>query len=221
VLRVKKVVLAGLLLLGCWIAIAQSQRVHLDDDSDWWSLVRRERYPDPDQVRGIKPQHRQLPESTFHIVGVTSKDSREATLGTATEVERGDGASGRQQFCYSSPADNVHLVFEYGEVESAFILFRGGEDWNGSKLCLASPAVSARIGTGSGLRLDMDRKQVLKILGDPNLSKPDKLVYYITYRRRPAADDPRGSEFIEVEDYIELHFEDSRLTYLAVSRTES
>lgn len=210
-----------LLLVCCWVAVAQQQRVKLDDDSDWWSWTRHDLYPDPDWVHGIKPQHRQLPESNFRILGLSAKDPREATLGHTTEVERGDAASGRRQFCYSAPADKVHLVFEYGETAATFILFRGGDDWNGSNLCQASPAISARIATGSGIRLDMLRKDVLKILGDPSLSKPDKLIYYFTYRKRPATNDPRGSEFIEVEDSIELHFEDSRVSYLVVSRSES
>lgn len=217
----KRYGLPGLLLLVCCLGIAQSHSVRLDDDSDWWSLVRREVYPDPDQIAGIKPQHTQLPASNFRILGVSLSDSPEAMLGDATEVKRGDAASARFQRCYVSAAGDVHLIFEQGEIQNAFILFQGGNDWKGSDSCLVSPKLSENAATARGLKLGMSAKEVKAILGLPNLTRTDKLVYYFTFRRIPGPKDPRAVEFIEVEDYIEVHFENSRLSYLAVSRTET
>lgn len=211
----------GLLVVISCLGIAQNHSVLLDDDSDWWSLVRREVYPDPDQIAGIKPQHTQLPASNFRILGVNVGDSPAAALGDATEVKRGDAAGARSQRCYVSEAGNVHLIFEYGEVVNAFILFQGGPDWKGSDSCLVSPKLSESVATARGLKLGMGIKEVKTILGLPNLTRTDKLVYYFTFRRVPGPKDPRAVEFIEVEDYIEVHFENSRLSYLAVSRTET
>ena len=217
----KRYSLPGLLVLVCCLAVAQSRSIRLDDDSDWWSLVRREVYPDPEQIVGIKPQHTQLPASNFRILGVNVGDSPAAALGDATEVKRGDAASGRSQRCYVSETGTVHLIFEQGEIQNAFILFQGGPDWKGSDSCLASPKLSENIATARGLKLGMSIKEVKAILGLPNLTRADKLVYYFTFRRTPGPKDPRAVEFIEVEDYIEVHFENSRLSYLAVSRTET
>jgi hypothetical protein len=217
----KRYCLPGLLVLVCCLAIAQNHSVRLDDDSDWWSLVRREVYPDPDQIAGIKPQHTQLPASNFRILGVNIGDSPATALGDATEVKRGDAASGRSQHCYVSEAGNVHLIFEQGEIINAFILFQGGPDWKGSDSCLVSPKLSENVATARGLKLGMSVQEVKAILGAPNLTRPDKLIYYITFRRVPGPKDPKAAEFIEVEDYIEVHFENSRLSYLAVSRTET
>jgi hypothetical protein len=74
-------------------------------------------------------------------------------LGAATEGERGDAASGRNQICYTAPSGSVHLIFEFGEVNSVPYLFDGGPTWNGSELCAPSSSVSAKLSTASGLRL--------------------------------------------------------------------
>ena len=47
-------------------------------------------------------------------------------LGAATEVERGDAASGRNQICYTTSSGSVHLIFEFGEADSVLCLFDDG-----------------------------------------------------------------------------------------------
>jgi hypothetical protein len=76
-------------------------------------------------------------------------------LGKATVVERGDASTGRSQICYSSlgKQSKTYLMFEKGEVNDSFYLFKGGPDWKGSKLCTASNLVTTNLSTASGLRL--------------------------------------------------------------------
>jgi hypothetical protein len=66
-------------------------------------------------------------------------------FGAATEGERGDAASGRDQICYTAPSGSVHLIFEFGEVNSVLYLFDGGPTRNGSELFAPSGSVSASL----------------------------------------------------------------------------
>jgi hypothetical protein len=45
-------------------------------------------------------------------------------------VERGDAASSRNQICYISTSGSVHLIFEFGEINSVLYLFEDGAAWN-------------------------------------------------------------------------------------------
>jgi len=102
-------------------------RVRLEDNSDWWSGERS-----LDSGESIGTQQRELSPSNFRVLGIELEGgmfSHAATkLGKATLVERGDAATGREQACYASTreGENVHFIFERGEVDSSFYLFIGG-----------------------------------------------------------------------------------------------
>jgi hypothetical protein len=209
------------------------------DSSDWWSYTRQEELPVPQ--RPIRFQNRQPSESNFNVAGLALGaiwDFAEirSKFGEATEVERGDAASGRNQICYLSPSGGVHLIYELGEVDAVFYLFMNGAKWNGSQLCAVSEAVSARISTASGLRLGLQPQQVKDILGKPSVATASKLVYYFSYKERtpPEAlarlrqnypdmidtEFTKNFEYADVESYIEARFALGKLSYLAISKSD-
>lgn len=223
-------------------AMAQQAPVQLDS-SDWWSYTRQEELPYQEPQPPIRFQKREPGESNFQIAGITLDATRHdfseirAKFGEGTEVGRGDGASGRNQICYMSASGRVHLIFEFGEVNSVVYLFEGGPTWNGSELCRSSKLVSEKTSTESGLRLGMERAQVKTILGDPNIATPNRLVYYFEYRKKNTAEtlaelrkrNPEMSEaevgksfeYADGEAYVEARFVSGKLQYLAISKSET
>src|SRR5215470_11045776 len=95
-------------------ATGQQRAVRLDS-SDWWSYTRQEELPYQEPTSPIHFQSREPAESNFQIAGIALDDPRHdfsiirAKFGEATEVERGDAASGRNQICYVSTSSGVHL----------------------------------------------------------------------------------------------------------------
>jgi hypothetical protein len=97
--------------------------------------------------------------------------------------------------------------------------------------------VSEGTSTDSGLKLGLQPEQVMRILGDPNIATPEKLVYYFGYKGKtppkPLAEfreeHPKMSdaefrknyEYFDGEAYIEARFTSGRLCYLAISRSET
>jgi hypothetical protein len=99
--------------------------IYLRDDSDWWSPSSKEgKAPSSDEP--AEQPTVGVPEAgdvaRFSILGVSlSKQidwlrKVENKLGKAEIVERGDGASGREQLCYRSLDGEVELIFEHNEV---------------------------------------------------------------------------------------------------------
>lgn len=238
-------VCAGLFLSGCFLigsAMAQGTPVRLDS-SDWWSYTRQEELPYKKPQQPIRFQPREPAESNFQIAGVTLDSPRHdfseirSEFGESTEVERGDAASGRNQICYISASGSVHLIFEFGEVNSVLYLFEGGRKWNGSELCARSNAVSSSTSTASGLHLGMEPQEVKSILGDPSVTSPSKLVYYFAYRKQNSPETlaqlrknnpnmneveiKNNFEYADGEAYIEVRFVSGKLNYLAISRSET
>lgn len=224
-------------LLGS--AMSQGAPVRLDS-SDWWSYTRQEELPPREPLR---LQRREPAETNFQIAGLElgtpHQDFPEirSKFGEGTEVERGDGASSRKQTCYTSRSGSVHLIFEFGEVNSVLYLFEDGPQWNGSELCTPSETVSASMSTASGLRLGMALQQVRNILGDPNIARSEKLVYYFGYKKKTStealaqlrksnpnmsdAEFGKNFEYVDGEVYIEARFASGRLNYLAISKSET
>ena len=223
--------LLATVLLVQTFAFAES--VHLDD-SDWWSLLR------VDQP-GPKPGRVVTPRTNFNVLGINLFDDNlfktvAKRLGDATDVQRGDAATGRDQLCYVSVDRTVHLVFEQGEVDSVVYLFRDGQNWTGSDLCRRSPLLTETVSTASGLRLGMTIAEVRKILGIPSVQDEDKLIYARqTKQRMPPTlleeirrNDPhhytdeefhRQFDFYDESVYIEARFANHKLTYLAISQS--
>jgi hypothetical protein len=222
-------------------AVAQPEHVRLENSSDWWSYIRLEEVPPSGPEQRVTFQPRLPAESNFQVAGLTldsaSRPQIRAKFGDATEVERGDAASGRDQICYESPSGTIHLIFEWGEVDSVLYLFEGGRKWDGVELCARSAAVSSGVSMASGLRLGLTTEQVKAILGIPNTSAPDKLVYYFGVRKKATAKDlarlrknnpdmsdkefHESFDYSDVEAYIEARFASGKLDYLAISRSET
>jgi hypothetical protein len=111
------------------------------DSSDWWSYTRQEELPTEEPRQPVKFQSRKPAETNFQVAGITLGEAWDfdfsvvrSKFGKATEVQRGDAASGRNQICYRSSSGNVHLIFELGEVDSVVYLFEDGPEWEGSDL---------------------------------------------------------------------------------------
>jgi hypothetical protein len=212
---------------------------YIPDSSDWWSLIRREEVPD--ELVQIKEGNKKIDDANFEIAGVALGDNQFKELakkfGKADEITRGDAASGRHQVCYESleGSPTVRLIFEFGEVEANFYLLEGGKSWSDSKACLKSKSITKNLKTRSGLRLGLNRSKVEAILGPPDAVRDDRIYYSRITRRRTTkkefeemrkydpkklSDQEAHSQFDFIEDYsfIEIHFENSRLVYLAVSR---
>jgi hypothetical protein len=213
---------------------------YIPDSSDWWSLIRREGVPD--ELVQIKEGNKKIYDANFEIAGVALGDNQFKELakkfGKADEITRGDAASGRNQVCYESleGSPTVRLIFEFGEGEAAnFYLFEGGKSWNGSKSCLKSKLITKNLETRSGLRLGLNRPKVEAILGPPDAVRGDRIIYSRITRRRTTQkefeemrkyypgklndqDAHEYFDFIEEHSFIEIHFENSRLIYLAASR---
>src|SRR5271163_1314594 len=167
------------ILVSALLAFAgTSQIVRIEDRSDWWS-IRNEKFHEPD----VSAQSMELDGGNFQIAGLALEKDEieqvEAKLGKAKVVQRGEASSGREQVCYvSKSAAKAYLIFEFGEVGSAFYLFEGGPAWTGSEFCAASEGVSAMIHTPSGLTLGLTRQQLEAILGKPDFVTGDRLIYF-------------------------------------------
>src|ERR1051326_3353050 len=217
------------------VVAAQSAQPLRGDNSDWWSFLKSDA-----MGIGVPAQHRRPAHSNFRILGLgvgAPFEEIAAKLGHVTDVQRGDAATGRDQICYVSPAGDIHLIFEFGEVEGVFYLFENGPKWKGDNFCARSMKVDKSLSTASGLRLGMNPAQVEKILGKPSTIAKDKLIYDFEFRKKtPPQDlkkfresDPEMSdqefrknyEFSDVRDYIEAHFTHSKLSYLAIANTDT
>ena len=233
---------AVLAALGCAPAFSQQATskqtqptVRLEDNSDWWSLT-KENASDV----AIVFQERDLPRSNFRILGIDLGtgliDRAIQKLGVATTVERGDASTGRHQLCYvsSDETSKAYLIFETGEVNDAFYLFRGGTPWNGKDECSATKVVSSGLSTASGLHLGLTPSQVIAILGRPTNRRKGELGYAVhTRKKTPAAElnewrkqQPQMSdkefkvnyEFYDLSVGIVLKFVNSKLTYISISK---
>jgi hypothetical protein len=212
------------------------------DSSDWWSYTRQEELPIREPREPVRFQNREPAEANFRIAGVTLGTPRDfsairSNFGSGAEVERGDAASSRNQICYVSTSTDAHLIFEFGEIESAMYLFQGGPPWNGGELCAPSDKVSANSSTLSGLKLGVGPREVEAILGEPSNATPKQLVYYFEYRKKitpealvrlresnPDMSDAelaKNFEYADGEVYIEARFASGKLNYLAISRSET
>ena len=226
------------LTLICMLALltvtSYSQTIHLDDNSDWWSINRGE----PSRP-SAKATNGNLQADNFEIAGITlgrgGSDAITTELGTATSVKRGDASAGRSQLCYRLGHDGTeHLVFEFGEDESVVYIFSGGEPWSGEKFCVSSEKALIGLGTVSGLRIGLPRSEVEKILGRPDAEDADSLVYSQQFEQKSTPQEfevlrrdypeklsdeeaHKRFDYYPVEQYVLAKFASSKLVYLAIS----
>ena len=212
--------------------------VRLADRSDWWSILNENFYWPID-----KPEKDELSADNFEIAGFKlehdpSFRSVKGKFGRAIAATRGDSRTGRQQICYvSDRKPPVHLIFEEGELNLGFYLFEEGQPWNGQALCAESSQVTSALRTKSGLGLGISQADVERVLGKPDLTRENRLIYQREVEK-PTPDNkltelrtehPEMSEkdfhdnygTYEIELYIEARFTDGKLTYLAVSKAEN
>ena len=192
----------------------------------------------------IAVQKREPAKSNFTILGVDLSDDdplekATAKLGKAQLVVRGDASTGRHQICYVSANDRptVHLIFERGEVSDSFYLFAGGPDWGGSNACAKSKLLKENVSVASGIHLGQSPADVKAILGKPSVVAGDKVIYSFAVEKATPEKDfdrlrkehPELNEdalrsnygFYSLAVYVEARFKQSKLTYLAVLKTET
>ena len=230
-----------IVLVTALISLAQDtgKLVRLADRSDWWSVLNENFYWPID-----KPKGEELNPETFEIAGVTLQHNDapfrevEARFGHAVIAARGSSSGVRQQVCYSSQSKpTVNIIFEAGESNQSFYLLSSSQPWNGDALCAESSQVTPALRTRSGLGLGMSPAEVERILGKPDASTPNRLVYQrqMDSRTPPEklavlrsehadmsdADFHENYDSYEMELYVEARFTDGKLTYLAVSKGEN
>jgi hypothetical protein len=190
---------------------------YINDNSDWWSSVLDA------QTMGIKVQHRMPAPSSFQILGITLGDGGFndfhniiAKLGQANITSRSDGAEAREQVCYisSGSAEKVHLIFEHSETIYSFYLFSGGNEWTGSDRCVSSHLISGSLGTASGMHLGQSRKEIETMLGQPSATYDNRLLYSFE------GESTKEGLVWTIDVRVDARFENSKLTYLAISRSE-
>ena len=232
----RKILWAFLLFLSI-SAPVQGQTVQLKDHSDWWSVN------NGGSRRGETAVGKEsISAGSFEVMGVAlgkgQFEKLAVKLGRAPVVRRGDASTGRSQVCYEGTEgpQEVYLVFEFGEDESVFYLFRDGAAWNGQNFCVKSKQISTTLATPSGLRLGLTPAQVEQILGKADTVQDEKFVYSreIRVKATPAEFDRMRKDYPErlsdkaaheqfdfysVDVYIEARFAKSALNYLAVSKS--
>ncbi len=215
----------------------QRTTIRLDDNSDWWSITKGFPFG-----QDAKEQRRSILGANFRISGITLDEGllKHAMdrLGAAKTVKRGDAGESRDQLCYVSNGENpnTYLIFETGEVNYAFYLFQG-KPWKGSDNCQQTDLVSSKLSTGSGVHLGQSPADAMAILGKPSRQRADGLVYLLSARMKntpanlqkirkqhPEMSEKEINDNFGVYDLtatVVLKFTDSKLTYIAISKSET
>lgn len=235
--RYPRTILVGLFFFLAIFASADGQDVRLNDRTDWFS-INNEGF----RRTTITPRNESIDSRTFEILGVALGTDQfrllASRLGEAPITKRGDGSAAREQACYTAGEvpSRVYLVFEFGEDENVFYLFRDGADWNGRAQCVRTKQISMSSQTDSGLKLGLTPSDVEAVLGKADAASGDRLVYYreIQQKTTPAQFEKLREDYPEqlsdgvahekfdsypVDIYIEARFGKSGLTYLAVSKS--
>lgn len=220
-------------------AAHKSSEIYLRDNSDWWSFLGR---PDTDEI--VSRQEREPSSSHFEILGIKLNseglfDRAAAKLGKSVVINRADASAGRSQICYQSlkGSDNLHLIFERGEVTDSFYLFVGGPDWKGRDKCARSSLIAPEVSTASGVQLSQPLSRLTAILGKPHAVKGNTYTWAFAAQRKTPAKDlerlrnhhpelsdedfHRNYDFFDLSEHIEARFSDAKLIYLGVSKSET
>lgn len=209
------------------------------DNSDWWSIFQGDQGTSKEPE--YRPEHSEPSSLNFEVAGIKLGydemfQQAAARFGKTDQVWRGDASTGRQQACYVSDDSQTYLIFETGELTTAFYIFKGSRHWDGSEHCAKSVLISSALRTGSGLRLGQSPAEVKNVLGRPTLQLSDRLIYANVVEKKPSPEDLAGArknnpemsekEFRDNFDvytlstYIEVRFRNSRASYLVVSKSE-
>jgi len=180
---------------------------------------------------GAQQGIRRFDSGSFCILDLTLGKSEVAdltrTLGTPLGVQATETAEGTIRCYASTRADKTVLEFEdwFGTlVEFRFYSSTAGT----ARRCARTNLVSA-VSTGNGLKLGMDRNEVLALLGRPTRIHGQSYVYESAYNRPLTAEEERLAkssyhtppQAMEVYEKIELKFNGSRVTLVDVVRNET
>lgn len=226
----RAVVLA--LTLVAWTGLCWGQTSY--DDSDWWSLIRQ----DKRDACSTAPRKEKPNGANFAIAAVDLRqgqplhDAEEKVAKVPAVFQRGDAGSSRRQMCFKSESENgqFKLIFEEGEVASVAYLIDGGPDWIGSDRCVASPKISDKLATASGLHLGMTAAEVEKILGKPCIVSNDSIEYAFDYQymlpldERQRLKDKGESDADEPVDWfgtMQIKFRGAKAYYIAILTGET
>jgi hypothetical protein len=231
------IVLSVALVSLCLGTSASGQVERTRDHSDWWSILNENSRGPKLEPSGLDVDAKNFEIAKLNLATVGFGDIA-AGLGRTARIRRGDASTSREQACYVSADGRVptYLIFELGEDVSNFYLFANGEDWKGRSSCARSGELSSDISTSSGLRLGLTLDQFKAILGQPDSTVDNRLVYSRAVKMKstperferqrkeyPDALSDRVAhekfDFYTVGIYIEGRFTDSKLSYLAVSKS--
>lgn len=232
-----RTILAIAALSQCLCLSVGAQTARLKDHSDWWSILN-------ENSRGLKTNasNRDVDPKTFRIatldLATVGFNDITTKLGKTARIQRGDASTSREQACYRSATGGapVYLIFEFGEDESNFYLFADGADWKGRSSCARSKQLSTETSTTSGLKLGLTPDQFKAILGQPDATSENRLVYSRSVKMRSTLEQFERQrkeypetlsdrlahekfDFYTASIYIEAKFIDSKLSYLAVSKS--
>ncbi len=167
--------------------------------------------------------------SNFQILGITLGDSSiediKRKIGPASEMPAKDPEN--SVMCYVSPGNHpTTLEFENWTEPIEFRLFQTSEQR--ATQCTVSRKVSKSLSTGSGLRLGMDRRRVVQILGRPYRIKGTHFVYESTYTRSLKPEEQKRAtkvtplpKTMEVYERIDLQFDGSSVIRIDAVRSEA
>ena len=118
---IRSAVALFIVLAPVMLAVPQTaQNAAVNDDSDWWSIIR-----DNSAGEAFKPREEDVADLNFTVLGITVGNDELAAiqgkLGKATVITRGDAGTARSQICYMGADSRTHLNFESGEVQYALL----------------------------------------------------------------------------------------------------
>jgi hypothetical protein len=225
-------VLVLALTLIAWTGSGSSQ---MDDNSDWWSLLREVGPGACSTLSKEKPN-----AANFVIARVDLRhaepirDAEEKVAKTSEIMTRGDFASSRTQICFKSASEKgrFKLIFEQGPggLPSGAYLIDGGPDWPQSYKCVVSQKISDRLATASGLHLGMTAAEVEKILGKPCIESNDSIEYAFDYKymlplderqRLKGKGDLDAGEPVDWIGTMQIKFRGAKAYYIAILTGET
>ncbi len=185
--------------------------------------------------------HREILEDQhLTVLGVTvgkqTLNDVQRRLGSTVILPRREQAPKRICYVSSRDDDGTIVVFEAGaiggweEITSVSIFSRKAK-FVERPSCAASGIISKDVRTPRGLRLELDRRDLTKMLGAPTAERSNNVLYVYRKERRMTQEQiekmaklwpqVKGHPFADVSSDIELTFADSKLVSLTISKVET
>lgn len=174
---------------------------------------------------------RRFDSGSFRILDLTLGKSEVADLvrilGPSPEVQARDPEESFR--CYAA-AGSDKTVLEIGDWFDTLVEFRLLSGTAATiRRCARTSRVSLSLSTGSGLKLGIDRNEVLALLGRPTKTQGQTYIYESAYDRPLTAEERRRAQSsyhsppdaVEVYERIELKFTGPRVTLVDIVRNET